>query len=245
MANPRQRRKARSSSHRPVSHSKNAKRNLKKTPPIRGPKALQEAWDKTKTVRQNYARLGLAISLDPLAAGGSERQLGVCLDDEGSSRATTDAVEPSLSNVVPDGFGRLIRDDSGQIVGVEIDQEDNLIEVEDVDGVDSHIDPDVRQKWVTDLSQKTSAIGVTDVTLMKELEDISSVATGTTTLALPVSGVGARHVSIGELKYLQPLLKKHGGNLNAMAGDLRLNPEQKTAGQLRRALRSAGLLMSD
>lgn len=30
MANPRQRRKARSSSHRPISHSRNAKRNMKK-----------------------------------------------------------------------------------------------------------------------------------------------------------------------------------------------------------------------
>lgn len=32
MANPRQRRKARSSSHRPVSLSRRAKKNLKKTP---------------------------------------------------------------------------------------------------------------------------------------------------------------------------------------------------------------------
>lgn len=32
MANPRQRRKLRSSSHKPVSHSRHAKRNLKKTP---------------------------------------------------------------------------------------------------------------------------------------------------------------------------------------------------------------------
>ena len=30
MANPRQRRKARSSSHRPISHSRHAKRNMKK-----------------------------------------------------------------------------------------------------------------------------------------------------------------------------------------------------------------------
>ena len=32
MANPRQRRKARSSSHRPISHSRHAKRNMKKVP---------------------------------------------------------------------------------------------------------------------------------------------------------------------------------------------------------------------
>ena len=32
MANPRQRRKARSSSHRPISHSRHAKTNMKKVP---------------------------------------------------------------------------------------------------------------------------------------------------------------------------------------------------------------------
>jgi hypothetical protein len=71
MANPRQRRKARSSSHRPISHSRHAKRNMKKVArksyapcilglnshdcfllAIRGPKALQDAWDKQKTVHQ-------------------------------------------------------------------------------------------------------------------------------------------------------------------------------------------------
>jgi nucleolar protein 16 len=74
MVNPRQRRKVRSS-HKPVHHSRQAKKLLKKQPralgfflemsalptlilifdthqAIRGPKALQEAWDKHKTVRQ-------------------------------------------------------------------------------------------------------------------------------------------------------------------------------------------------
>lgn len=78
MANPRQRRKARSGSHKAVRHSNNAKKNLKKQPrqssicillcqrnyvelvslylavAIRGPKVLQDAWDKHKTVRQKY-----------------------------------------------------------------------------------------------------------------------------------------------------------------------------------------------
>ncbi|KAH9060100.1 hypothetical protein EDB87DRAFT_1551613, partial [Lactarius vividus] len=71
MANPRQRRKARSS-QKPVRHSRQAKKLLKKQPPIRGPKALRDAWDKHKTVRQNYAALGLAASLNPRASGGAE-----------------------------------------------------------------------------------------------------------------------------------------------------------------------------
>jgi nucleolar protein 16 len=48
-------------------------------------------------------------------------------------------------------------------------------------------------------------------------------------------------VSSGEIKYLKPLLKTYGNNIEGMAGDLKLNPEQRTVGQLRRALKKAGL----
>ena len=74
------------------------------------------------------------------------------------------------------------------------------------------------------------------------MEQISASATGSTTLALPLSGIGSRHASSGEVKYLSPLIKKHGTDLEAMARDLKLNPEQRTVGQLKRALRKAGLL---
>jgi hypothetical protein len=56
------------------------------------------------------------------------------------------------------------------------------------------------------------------------------------------SGAGARHVSGGQMKYLEALVKKHGENVKAMAADLKLNPEQRTIGQIRRALKSASLL---
>ncbi|KAK7440185.1 Nucleolar protein 16 [Stygiomarasmius scandens] len=107
MANPRQRRKARSSSHRPVSQSKNAKRNLKKTPPIRGPKLLQQAWDKHKTVRQNYATLGLIHDLNPTESGGTERtaaDVHITNSASGSSGVNGEAMasqtETLTSNVV-------------------------------------------------------------------------------------------------------------------------------------------------
>jgi len=44
------------------------------------------------------------------------------------------------------------------------------------------------------------------------------------------------------MKYLEALVKKHGENVKAMAADLKLNPEQRTIGQIRRALKSASLL---
>ena len=77
--------------------------------------------------------------------------------------------------------------------------------------------------------------------LFLELECISASATGSTTLSVPLSGAGSRHVSSGEVKYLRPLLKTYGNNIEGMAGDLKLNPEQRTVGQLRRALKKAGL----
>jgi len=48
-------------------------------------------------------------------------------------------------------------------------------------------------------------------------------------------------MSSGEIKYLRPLISTYGNNVEGMAGDLKLNPEQRTVGQLRRALKKAGL----
>jgi len=74
-----------------------------------------------------------------------------------------------------------------------------------------------------------------------ELQQISALASRSPTLSVPLSGIGSRHVSSGEIKYLKPLVKTYGNDIEGMAGDLKLNPEQRTVGQLRRALRKAGL----
>jgi nucleolar protein 16 len=39
--------------------------------------------------------------------------------------------------------------------------------------------------------------------------------------------------------YLERLVKKHGGDVERMAKDRKLNPEQRTVGELRRGLRRA------
>ncbi|KAF9567602.1 hypothetical protein CPC08DRAFT_703133 [Agrocybe pediades] len=258
MANPRQRRKARSSSHRPVSHSRHAKRNLKKTPPIRGPKALQDAWDSKLTVRQNYARLGLVVNLDPSAAGGVEKPLGaqqhqLAAEESQPIASTSSSTQASASKPsVPAGFGRIIRDASGKVLGVELNEEEensghtaSIAHEDDVlmDDVESRIDQDARRQWATNFSKSTAPhFGQKNEELVHDLERISAPITGTTTLSIAVSGIGSRHASSGEVKYLTPLVKKHGSNVEAMAGDIKLNPEQRTVGQLRRALKKAGFL---
>jgi len=82
--------------------------------------------------------------------------------------------------------------------------------------------------------------------ILTELECMSTLASDSKTPANQRSslGVGSRHV-LSSLKYIQPLVEKYGGNVKSMAFDLKLNPEQRTVGQLRRLLRKAGLPIQD
>lgn len=61
-------------------------------------------------------------------------------------------------------------------------------------------------------------------------------------LAETRGGPVPRHSSHGELGLLRRLIDKHGADVEAMARDRRLNAAQRTAGELGRALRKAGLL---
>jgi len=138
MANPRQRRKARST-HKPVHHSRQAKKLLKKQPPIRGPKVLQEAWDNHKTIRQNYAALGLAVSLNPNTSGGAECAASVT--EALSVVNGVDDLDPAVSmsgggdRDLPIGLGRIVRDEAGRIIAVETN--------DDVDPPSSNHPPDL------------------------------------------------------------------------------------------------------
>jgi len=228
MARPRQRRKARSSSHRPISHSRNAKRNMKKVRPIRGPKALQEAWDKRKTVHQNYAKLGLALTLNPLANGGCERSTDTTKQEPSPAMDIVDD-EPCI----PNGFGRILRDETGDIIGIETGkaEECSTSEVKDVQ-LETDADQAMHRRWASSSGDPQGKH------VLRELDDISASATGSTTLSMPLSGIGSRHMSSGEMKYLGRLVKQYGDDVHAMSRDRKLNPEQRTVGQLRRALRN-------
>lgn len=54
-----------------------------------------------------------------------------------------------------------------------------------------------------------------------------------------------RYVSEGEAGYLRRLVGRHGENFEAMARDRKLNPDQRTAGELRRLMKKAGGLEND
>jgi len=204
---------------------------------------LQDAWDKQKTVRQNYANLGLVVTLDPSAHGGVEKQLGLGIGSslQPSHDHESSNLAPHPDANVPSGFGRIIRDGAGNVLSFELNEskiQEEDVEIDDVDGLESRMDLAVRQKWATNFSSGSVAnFGPKDGKLVKDLEQVSASVTGSTTLSIPISGAGSRHTSSGEIKYLQPLVKKYGDNVDLMAGDLKLNPEQRTVGQLKRALR--------
>lgn len=252
MANPRQRRKARSGSHRAVSQAKNAKRNLKKTPPIRGPKVLQDAWDSRKTVRQNYAALGLVHDLNPSASGGAE-PLEETIDDLPPAQVAPDSeVAPGSGSMkLPQGYGRIIRDDAGNVLRVELPEQDQEGDNTnspgrdiDMETLEPDVDQKVLQKWVADLGgSETRRPTGKDGDIVKELERLSAVPTNKTqtTLSIALTGSGPRHTAKGELEYLLKLVEKHGKDAEKMAKDRKLNPDQRTTGELRRALKRAGL----
>jgi len=233
MANPRQRRKARSS-HKPVRHSRQAKKLLKKQPPISGPKALRDAWDKHKTVRQNYAALGLAASLNPREFGGAERATPVTQARTTLNEAPfVNGLEPAPfmssggKNGIPSGLGRIIRDETGQVVAVETgDDMDSPLPARERDLVEeaaaAAILPPECQSWVS--LGHMSRTEDPKIDIIQALHSVPAVS---------------RFSSKGEVTFLQKLISRHGRDVEAMARDRRLNPEQRTEGELRRAIRRA------
>ena len=59
-------------------------------------------------------------------------------------------------------------------------------------------------------------------------------------LAEARGGAVARHSSHGELGVLRRLVAKYGEDVEGMARDRKLNVDQRSAGQLRRAITKAG-----
>jgi len=235
MANPRQRRKARST-HKPVHHSRQAKKLLKKQPPIRGPKVLQEAWDKHKTVRQNYAALGLAVSLNPNTSGGSERAASVTeAQDAVNGAAFVGGLDPvALSggsdHRLPVGLGRIVRDEAGGIIAVETnDDVDPPGSRHELDLVEEEAAAVIRtpesRSWIS--FGRTSGAEKPNTALTQALPDV-----------FPASV--PRFTSKGEMTLLQKLVSRHGRDVAAMTRDRRLNPEQRTEGEIRRAVKKAG-----
>ncbi|EGG04751.1 uncharacterized protein MELLADRAFT_37207 [Melampsora larici-populina 98AG31] len=110
MANPRQRRKARSSNHK-VRVAKHVNSRLKKVTQLNFPAGLAELYNRRQTPTQNYRRLGLLSGkLDPRLSE----------DEDESVKEETTQIDSKTQNSskLAKGEGRIIRDADGKIIKV-------------------------------------------------------------------------------------------------------------------------------
>ncbi|KZT57150.1 hypothetical protein CALCODRAFT_496443 [Calocera cornea HHB12733] len=260
MANPRQRRKARSSSYRTVKTS-NAKK-LRKHPALNAPDVLKKAWNVHKTVRQNYAALGLAQSLAPRPSGGTEagpaRLPGSSSDQpenvpvDATASAPDQDASPAGSSAkakpLRKGFGRIVRDKDGNVVDVVLaeDEEDDDVEMDE--GTGTAVSQKRRkgkaeqeqtpwgppmEDWVPDSAAVAERVlGAQKTKRTVITDELEKMAAQTTKLS--------RHASSNEVDLLRALIQQHGDDFDAMARDRKLNRWQKTGGELRRAIKKAG-----
>ncbi|KAG8746511.1 hypothetical protein FRC10_004645 [Ceratobasidium sp. 414] len=240
-------RKARSSSHSAVKQSRRAGKNLRKYPAIKGPKVLQDAWDKKKTVRQNYEALGLVHTMNPVAHGGTENLASTPKPEPAASPAG----EATPSKPIPQRFGRIIRDENGAVLRIELPEETEqgqtnsrdkgkgrAVEtrgdaMDDSDEETEKMIPAEALSWVhiggnAPKDTNPNGLGIGPKKGGKELV--------TALEKLSASGVKIpRHASAHEIVWLKDLVATHGRDINAMAHDLKRNVWQKTPGELKRA----------
>jgi len=295
MANPRQRRKARSGKGKTVLSQRGNKKQ-KKVTPRNIPGVLDGSYMRRATPRQNYERLGLLSGkLGPRLAGGIEKKtdlqngwLARCKktdefqllarpdneqddddeddDDDDGQDSQHSAPDPAhdAPQKLAKGEGRIVRDPAGNIVKVIIGDE---APIELLPTSDSHDSAKLllpRQQppactttpWGAPLPLPSydlpppsaapahpPAQGIAydnprqgcvapKTDFVQALETLSRERTRT----YAESMAQKRHLSAHQTAWLERLVRKHGDNTAAMARDLRLNRDQKTAGEIRRLI---------
>jgi nucleolar protein 16 len=110
----------------------------------------------------SYAALGLLHTLDPLASGGSEPQekhgeIEIRSDSDSGDVVQVAADPPS--SAIPSGFGRIVRDEAGNVVRIELGEEDRVGEKEkDMEELAPEVERSVQQRWVTELGGTSGSI---------------------------------------------------------------------------------------
>ncbi|PWN42698.1 hypothetical protein IE81DRAFT_323258 [Ceraceosorus guamensis] len=270
MAKPRQRRKSRSGNSNGASQNakRNMKKRLHRAPAIKGPDVLRENWDKKLTPRQNFAKLGLLSDLRLRDSGGAEslKGLPLSINDSSSSSRTFGAQSSSAAPVVRKGMGRITRDADGNAQIVEGEEEDeetpwgrplDTFGHEEVQMDErmyarrAQTDDDEDGNEDEDEDQRSTSEEVDDLAggsqeALRPLPEAAQGASAKTKVVESLEALAAtarpvpRHQSMLERSWLQRLVESHGDDVESMVVDKRGNPWQKTAGEIRRAIKKAG-----
>lgn len=201
-----------------------------------GSALIAKNWNKKETLSQNYRRLGLVAKLGHSAGGVEPRDspLGGGVEEEKSKNSGLAKYKDAYGKIVTGRVyseARVERDpDTGRIVRIVREgepggkknplndplsrfDEDSEAEGEEWEGIDEE-EESKRPAVIRQLEKEANA---------------------------PREKI-VRHQSEREVEWLEKLVAKHGDDTSAMARDLKLNPMQQTASDIRRRLKKAGLL---
>ncbi|RKP24281.1 ribosome biogenesis protein Nop16 [Syncephalis pseudoplumigaleata] len=177
--------------------------------PIAQDKLVAAHWDKELTVRQNYARLGLAHRVNGVA-GGTERSRAL---EEMLAYRAADAQdlskldEATLKRRLGPGRAMIKRDDKGNIISV-------------IMGTEADLDDGSEEQEEEQLAVLSQAKAKSQ--LVEEME--RQVAEH-----VPYQ----RFLSPGETKWAKEVIAKYGDQYERAFRDLKLNKLQRTVGQIR------------
>ncbi|UZJ53817.1 hypothetical protein CBS101457_003137 [Exobasidium rhododendri] len=233
MANPRQRRKARSgSSTKPSDRSKRqALKKLVRAPPIKGAQVIQDNWDPKMTVRQNYQRLGLMGNLSMRDSGGKEKEYELQSKSIPESASRKAQHQGGMAKVQRDAKGKIILVEEREKLrentawGPALNSDD---EFDDGDAIEGDNGEDMEEEEEEEEEGENEDDTQVKKDVAKSLEELSKTVK-------PV----VRYTSQAEKSWLHRLVAKHGSDTLSMSRDRLDNIWQKTEGEIKRAIKKA------
>ncbi|TIB31947.1 hypothetical protein E3P84_02738 [Wallemia ichthyophaga] len=231
MAKPRQRSKQKSGKYTPTRTTFH--KTYKKTTLRNVPDELARQWDKTKTLRENYANLGLASNMKIHAVGGVEKELPSKVRAK-ESEESVDGGEKGTPETMH--MGQIIRDDAGNVLEIRMPDTNQ--------GSSKGKSKEEATPWGKPLDATTMETPSVPLTFDDEHNSGKKSADTDAVRLLESKAETARPVgrntSNDEMKWLINIVKKHGRDLDEACKDLKLNVWQKTKGELSRAVKRAG-----
>ncbi|KAL4778419.1 ribosome biogenesis protein Nop16 [Aspergillus varians] len=227
MGNIRQTKKNRSSAPKQTPKRTGVLKSGKKKINVLGNAIIAENWDRKSTLTQNYRRLGLIHRLNAPAGGSEKRKTENGLEDIQDSLHIKGSVESVVKNNTV-SEARVERDpETGKIIRV-IHKEDDLVEVAGRKISRSNPLNDPLNEFSEDEDDRRPQAKKSSNNIVQLLE-LQADAEG----QVPKK---PRHQSKREDEWIVRLVERHGDNHVAMARDMKLNPMQQTAGDLRRRI---------
>ncbi|KAL2807600.1 ribosome biogenesis protein Nop16 [Aspergillus granulosus] len=227
MGNIRQARKNRSSAPKQKPKRTGILKSGKKKINVLGNAIIAENWDRKLTLTQNYRRLGLVHRLNAPSGGSEKRKTQNGFEEPEDSLHIKGSVGAVVKNVAVSET-KVERDpETGKIIRVVHPDEEEI----EIAGR-KHRRANPLDDPLNDLSDED------DDSTPQVNKSISHIVQQLELQANKESQAAKkpRHQSAQEQSWIARLVERHGDNYAAMARDMKFNPMQQTAGDLRRRI---------